>query len=349
MAQDIESLSVKTSDYLNNCVSHIGGREENQDTCALIETRRGFLAIVCDGMGGMNGGEIASKIAAEEIIRYLDEPVAEGDLDDDNQMALRKAVCSANFALRTKAQETPSLSGMGTTVTALLINEEKATVAYVGDSRVYQIRNGRKKFRTFDHSMVFELVKEGVLTEEQARLSAQSNIILRALGHKDDIEVDTFDIPYDKGDIFFLCSDGIWGSMPEKELIQRLSVKQHPKQITEKLAVYVNNIGIENGGKHDNLTAAMIITTKDSKIRSKMEDKIKKMSMVLAILLIVSIIGNSLHFIPKKVISPAFRYDGKVYRFKNVVDTNYVRHTDTTYTLTVGISMVDEIDSESNN
>lgn len=315
MLQDLESFSFKSTDFPNNCISYIGGREENQDSCALTMTRRGFLAIVCDGMGGMKGGEIASRLATEEIIRYLDEPASEGDLDDENQMALRKAICSANMVVRTRAIEKPSLSGMGTTVTALLINEDKASVAYVGDSRVYQIRKGRKKFRTFDHSMVFEMVKEGVLTEEQARLSAQSNIILRALGTKDDIEVETYDLSYDKDDIFFLCSDGIWGSMPEKELMKRIAINQSPKSVTEKLAAYVNNLGLKSGGGHDNLTAAMVVTTRNSKLRSKMEDKIKKTCIALSILLVASLIVNAMHFLPNKTenSSTALQFNGKTY------------------------------------
>lgn len=315
MLQDLESFSFKNTDFPNNCISYIGGREENQDSCALTMTRRGFLAIVCDGMGGMKGGEIASRLATEEIIRYLDEPASEGDLDDENQMALRKAVCSANMVVRRRALEKPSLSGMGTTVTALLINEDKASVAYVGDSRVYQIRKGRKKFRTFDHSMVFEMVREHVLTEEQARLSAQSNIILRALGTKDDIEFETYDLPYDKDDIFFLCSDGVWGSMPEKELIERIALNQSPKSITEKLAVYVNNLGLKSGGGHDNLTAAMVVTTRNSKLRSKMEDKIKKSCIALSILLFMSLIGNMLHLLPNKSqsSSSAFKFNAATY------------------------------------
>lgn len=344
MTQDIESFSVKNTDYPNNCVSCIGGREENQDSCAITMTRRGFLAVVCDGMGGMNGGEIASRIAAEEIIRYLDEPASEGDLDDDNQMALRKAVCSANLAVRTKALEKPSLSGMGTTVTAVLINDEKATIAYVGDSRIYQIRKGKKKFRTFDHSMVFEMVKEGVLTEEQARLSAQSNIILRALGTKDDIEVETYDLPYDKGDIFFLCSDGIWGTMPEKELIKRISLKQPPKAVTEKLAAYVNNLGIKQGGRHDNLTAAMLVTTGNSKLRSKMEDRIKKVCIALSILLTVSVLGNCLHFLPKKD-KADFSFAGKEYIITNIVN-NGVTLEDSTYHFSIKSDNVQEINNK---
>lgn len=315
MLQDLESFSFKDTELPNNCVSYVGGREENQDSCALIMTRRGLLAIVCDGMGGMKGGEIASRLATEEIIRYLDEPASEGDLDDENQMALRKAICSANMVVRTKALEKPSLSGMGTTVTALLINDDKASVAYVGDSRIYQIRKGRKKFRTFDHSMVFEMVREGILTEEQARLSAQSNIILRALGTKDDIEVETYDLSYDKDDIFFLCSDGVWGSMPEKELIERISLNQSPKSVTEKLAAYVNNLGLKSGGGHDNLTAAMVVTTRNSKLRSKMEDKVKKLCVALSILLFVSLIGNIMHLLPNKTdkSSTAFQFNKSTY------------------------------------
>ena len=310
MANDIESFGIKEPAYPNNCVSCIGGRKENQDTCALVMTRRGFLALVCDGMGGMNGGATASRVAAEEIIRYVEQPVQEDDIDDDNVMVLRKAICSANARLRLMAEEDPSLAGMGTTVTVVLINEDKAVGAHVGDSRIYQIRNGRKVFRTFDHSMVFEMVKEGVLTEEQARLSAQSNIILRALGTKDEVVIDTFERPYDKGDVFFLCSDGIWGTMPEKELIRRLSSRQHPKILTESLAIDVNNNGVKSGGGHDNLTAAMVKTTTNSKFRSKMEDNIKKAFIACAVLLLISIVCN---FIPRHAKGNDIEYKGERY------------------------------------
>lgn len=293
---DIESSGVNNPLFLNNSVTCIGGREENQDSCALVQTRRGLLAVVCDGMGGMNAGGTASKLAVEAIINYIDMPAQEDSLEEDNQMLLRKAICFANKKVFTQAQENPSMSGMGTTVTALLIDEKRATAAFVGDSRIYQIRHGRKVFRTFDHSMVFEMVKKKILTEEQARLSAQSNIILRAVGQKEDVSVDTFDLSYDKGDIFFLCTDGVWGTMPEKMLISRLSSGQHPKAVTETLAMNIHGDKLREGGGHDNLTAVMIQTTKNSIIRSKMEDNIKKALYVCAALLLVSIACN---FIPR--------------------------------------------------
>lgn len=247
----------------------------------------------------------------------MSKPVSEDDIEDDNKSTLIQAVSSANAALLAIQENNPGLRGMGTTVTALLINEEKATIAYVGDSRIYQIRKGRKIFRTFDHSMVFEMVKKKIITEEQARLSAQSNIILRAVGQKPDLDVDAFDLPYDKGDLFLLCTDGVWGTMSEKELIKRVSERQHPKVVTETLAMNIHNDALRAGGKHDNLTAALVKTTKDSKLRSKMEDKIKKAFCVCLILLIVSVVTNvtlccKLRRVTKEEKTPIEKVDGTV-------------------------------------
>ncbi len=292
MANEIETFGIDNNLFLNNVVSCIGGRDENQDSCSITQTRRGLLVIVCDGMGGMTGGATASAETVRIIRDYVSKPASEDDIEDDNKSTLIQAIASANAALLAIQENNPGLSGMGTTVTVLLINEEKASVAYVGDSRIYQIRKGRKIFRTFDHSMVFEMVKKKIITEEQARLSAQSNIILRAVGQKSDIDVDAFDLPYDKGDLFLLCTDGVWGTMSEKELLKRVSERQHPKVVTETLAMNIHNDALRAGGKHDNLTAALVKTTKDSKLRSKMEDKIKKAFCVCLILLIVSVAAN---------------------------------------------------------
>lgn len=292
MPNDIETYGIDNGLFLNNVVSCIGGREENQDSCSITETRRGLLVLVCDGMGGMAGGATASAEAVRIIRDYVSQPMSDDDIDDDNKSTLIKAISSANAVLLAMQEANQGLRGMGTTVTALLINEEKATVAYVGDSRIYQIRGGKKVFRTFDHSMVFEMVRKKILTEEQARLSAQSNIILRALGQKPEVDVDAFDLPYDKGDLFFLCTDGVWGTMPEPELLKKVSERQHPKVVTETLAMNVHNDALRAGGGHDNLTAALVKTTIDSKLRSKMEAKIKKALLVCAVLLLISIVGN---------------------------------------------------------
>ena len=191
--------------------SRIGGRKENQDSAGLKETKLGYLVVVCDGMGGMQGGSVASQLAVQTIL----ETVASADKQSNPSMTLIKAIRNANMAIIEEGQNNPNLQGMGTTVTALLLTPYSALTAYVGDSRIYQLRKGKKVFRTFDHSMVFEMVRKKVISEEQARLSAQSNVILKALGITPDIEVEIEERPYLKGDRFILCTDGFWGAMPE--------------------------------------------------------------------------------------------------------------------------------------
>lgn len=299
MLPEVETFSIDNEYYKNYCISSIGGRDENQDCYGMLNTRRGLLSIVCDGMGGVEGGAIASAIAVEEIVNFVNQPPIEDDIDNSDKMILLKAINHANQKILEEGKFNPSLAGMGTTVVALLINEMKATIAYVGDSRIYQIRKGKKIFRTSDHSLVFQFVKEKLLTEEQARLSTQSNVILRALGQKEDIEVDVFELPYDKGDIFFLCTDGVWGTMPEGDLIDLISENKHPKMIMDSLAIFINTNAMNDGGGHDNLTASYIKTTLYSKLRTKMERKLKIMLLICTILLILSVIAN---FIPRKSI-----------------------------------------------
>ncbi len=277
MNSEIETFGIEVPGFLNNCVSCIGGREENQDSCGITPTRRGLLVLVCDGMGGMAGGATASRIAVDVITDCISRPPEEDALDEDNRLALVKAIQSANLQILEEARKTPSLSGMGTTVAALLVNEEKAVIAHVGDSRVYQLRGRKKVFRTFDHSMVFELVRKKIITEEQARLSAQSNVILRALGLKEEVDVDVAELPYRKDDVFLLCSDGVWGSMPEPELVKRVTEKHHPKVVTEALALFVHNEGLRKGGGHDNLTAALIRTGRDSVLQSARRSLLQKL------------------------------------------------------------------------
>lgn len=269
--------------------SRVGGRPENQDSYGAKETRLGFLVTVCDGMGGGPGGRTASTIAVREIIEGVEEASKEETIPN----ILIKAVRRANMAIIAAGNETPSLKGMGSTATVLLINEHAAYIAHVGDSRVYQFRGHKKIFRTFDHSMVFDLVKQGVITEEQARLSAQSNIITRALGIQPDVEVDVAEVSYEKGDRFMLCSDGIHGSMPEAELIKKAtSRKQVLGALTDDIATAVDNNGRTAGGGHDNLTLALIETKKNSKLKKPMSKTNKLTLLILALVCVISICFN---------------------------------------------------------
>jgi protein phosphatase len=269
--------------------SRIGGRTENQDSVGYAETPFGFLITVCDGMGGGPGGKTASTIAVNEIIRG----VIEGNQEEEISNILIKAIRRANLAIFTKGDEVRTLKGMGSTCTVLLINKECAYISHIGDSRVYQLRGKSKVFRTFDHSMVFDLVKQGVITEEQARLSAQSNIITKALGIKPDLEVEVTVRPYLSGDRFLLCTDGIHGTMPEKELIKHLADKKHSLgAIADELATIVDGTGRAEGGGHDNLTLALIETNINSNLKEKMSKKTKLLLSALTIVCAISIIGN---------------------------------------------------------
>ena len=196
------------------------------------------------------------------------------------------------MAIIEEGQNNPELQGMGTTVTALLLTPDSAITAYVGDSRIYQLRDGKKIFRTFDHSMVFEMVKKKVISEEQARLSAQSNVILKALGINPDIDVEVTERPYQKGDKFILCTDGFWGAMPEEEFIRHLSEKGPINKILESTANVVESIGRNRGSEYDNLTAAILEMSNNSILKEKMNKTTKIIIAVLSILLIGRIALN---------------------------------------------------------
>ncbi len=272
--------------------SRIGGRKENQDSAGIKDTQLGYLIVVCDGMGGMQGGSTASQLAVKTIL----ETVSSADKQSNPSMTLIKAIRNANMAIIEEGQNNPELQGMGTTVTVLLLTPYSAITAYVGDSRIYQLRNDKKIFRTFDHSMVFEMVKKKVISEEQARLSAQSNVILKALGINPDIEVETVERPYQKGDRFILCTDGFWGAMPEEDFIRHLSENKPIDKILESTANVVESIGRNSGSEYDNLTAAILEMNNDSILKEKMNKTAKIIIAVLSILLVASIALNVSYF-----------------------------------------------------
>lgn len=268
--------------------SRQGGRPENQDSCGFADTALGLLVVVCDGMGGGPGGKIASTLAVETIIREIQKVPAAGL----PEKVLCQVIKMANALIYKKGEESTSLKGMGSTVVALLLNKQSALVAHVGDSRMYQFRGGSKVFRTFDHSMVFDLVRQKVITEEQARLSAQSNLITRALGVKPDVEVDIRELSYEKGDRFLLCTDGLCGALPEKELIKIVVSGKQLEGVLEHLISKVDEQGFRLGGGHDNLTGVLIETKFNSIRKEKMSTRIRNIVWGLVALCCISIVCN---------------------------------------------------------
>ena len=261
-----------------------GGRNENQDSCDSIETPYGQLIIVCDGMGGGPAGRLASTSAIQRIKEFLLQYMPEQQ--EKRSEILCKAINAAHKRILELVDEDIARRGMGTTVAAVLVNEQCAILAHVGDTRIYQYRGKDKIFRTQDHSMVGELVRNGTLTEEQARLSTQSNLITRALGSKDSrIDVDI--LTYNCHDRFMLCSDGVWGMFPEKELIYRTTQKVPLEDIVSSIAEDTDYQGQKKGGRHDNLTIAMFETLSDSQMRQKFRFKWNWIIMIVAVFLII--------------------------------------------------------------
>ncbi|MBQ7419628.1 MAG: serine/threonine-protein phosphatase [Prevotella sp.] len=265
-----------------------GGRPENQDSCGFLDTDKGLIAVVCDGMGGGPGGQLASTIAVQKIVEY----VVGAPQEMPRTEMVANAIEYAHQAILSKTVEVPALRGMGSTATVVLINEQSAVLAHVGDSRIYQFRRGRKIFRTADHSMVGELVRNGTLTEEQARLSSQSNIISKALGSKLTNLAEVTERPYEKGDRFMLCTDGIWGAMPEPELIKLVAKTSSLSGAVDAAVLDVDEIGRNNGNNHDNLTIALLETKQDSKLKEKMSKKTLRLLIGLAVICLLSLILN---------------------------------------------------------
>ena len=269
--------------YLETC---IGGRSENQDACGFSDTPVGALIVVCDGMGGANGGSIASSMAVRMIFSHF----SEASEQDDPVELIKTSVIEANKAILETGNSDPNLTGMGTTLVLTLVNEHCAYVVSIGDSRIYQLRTKKAVFRSEDDSVVFQLVKSGAITEEEARVSDSSNIITKALGISEDVEFDVLMLPYDKKDRFVMCSDGFWGSMPEKEILRMLGQKDDLSRLFKRVLNKVEIIGQKTHPDHfDNYTAAIFVVGRYSKNRSIMEKKLKILSLVLSLLLLLSL------------------------------------------------------------
>jgi len=276
-----------------------GGRTENQDSCGFIDTPLGLIAVVCDGMGGGPAGQLASNTAVQKIVEY----VMNAPQEETRMEVMKKAVEYAHHTILGITNENPRLKGMGTTVASVLINSDSAIIAHVGDSRVYQLRRGHKIFRTADHSYVAELVRSGEISEERARLHPQSNLLLKALGGNQNNLADVEERPYEADDRFMICTDGIWGMLPEKELIQKTARIPSLAGAVDGTILEVDELGRKNGNTHDNMTIALLETKQDSKLKEKMSKKVLRIMQILAAVCVVSLLINV--FLAVKLFTPS--------------------------------------------
>ena len=187
-------------------------RKTNEDAAFV----GGSLAIVCDGMGGHQAGDVAANLAVDLLSASLLKQTP-------SVRALLASVAKANEQIYHRAALDKRLSGMGTTLTALWAADDQVILAQVGDSRAYLLRGGTLRQCTHDHSMVAELVRMGSITEEEARVHPHRNLVTRSLGTEPRVDIDIFEIGRRKGDRWLLCSDGLSGHVSDQEMADLLS------------------------------------------------------------------------------------------------------------------------------
>ena len=228
-------------------------RKNNQDAVIIGNG----LAGVADGMGGHNGGEIASAGLRDGLLRETRGCVPDRD-------KLIESICKVNKELWDRQEADASLTGMGTTLTIIWPSPSEMIIAQVGDSRAYLLRDGVINQITNDHSMVADMVRKGVLTEEQAACHPMRNYITRAVGTDDSVESDIIIHDRQKGDCWLICSDGLHGMLSKSDLFNLIN----PDELDES-ADKLLQAALENGGR-DNIT--LVLLRDDSGIVSPLPD-----------------------------------------------------------------------------
>ena len=218
-------------------------RANNQD--ALIVSEKLRLYGVADGMGGHKGGEVASTSARDDLLRALEGKTP-------SVAALSGAIEEVNRQIYHQQEHDDALTGMGTTLSVLWMSDNFVYIGHVGDSRVYLLRDGEFKQMTLDHSLVEQLVREGVLTEEEAQNHPMRNIITRAIGTDESVEVDVVVEERRKGDLWLACSDGLHGLVDDRQM--RDALRQYAP---EKAADVLLKAALDAGGR-DNVTLVIV-------------------------------------------------------------------------------------------
>ena len=221
-------------------LSHAGRKRRQNEDAYVLEPP---LFAVADGMGGARAGEIASGLAAAA----LQESDGNGASGEARVAAL---IEEANRRVFRRAAEDREVSGMGTTMTVALVEEDRVTIGHVGDSRAYLIRSGQLEQLTDDHSLVAELVRSGKLTPEEAETHPQRAVITRAVGTEPDVDVDTFSVQGAAGDLFMICSDGLTDMVDEATILD--AVEQNRADLPAAAKALVN--AANRVGGEDNIT-----------------------------------------------------------------------------------------------
>lgn len=231
----------------------VGRRRKNNEDAFLVDDDLG-LWVVADGMGGQAAGEVASEQAVETVHGMVASGLRQGT--SSVERVLESAVQAATYMVYGLAELDSTKSGMGTTLSAVLRQPDRLVMAQVGDSRVYRIRDGRAAQLTEDHTLVNWQIQQGIITPEEAKRSKQKNVITRAVGNRDYVQVDIFPCDVRPGDKFVLCSDGLYAYVQTEELV---ALAEPGGEVAVQAMIDEAN---RRGGR-DNITVALVEAHED--------------------------------------------------------------------------------------
>ena len=248
-------------------------RSHNEDSIA-ADAEAG-LAVLADGMGGYNAGEVASGIAVEYIRTEMKKQLATHKPEEIDQQIAEKLIVDhatrANSAIFQSAQSQPQYSGMGTTLVVALWHDNQISVGHVGDSRLYRLRGGKLEQVTRDHSLLQEQIDSGMITKEQARYSQNKNLVTRAVGIDPDVETEVHTYPVQVGDIYLMCSDGLNDMVTDEDIEVTLASLAANLPLAAQQLV---QLACDNGGR-DNVSVILVRVMKDFSARTGLMGKLK--------------------------------------------------------------------------
>ncbi len=254
-------------------------RVKNED-CITWDARLG-LAILADGMGGASAGDVAGQITADTVLKEIREGIEQqpydlGVVDEGEQynrasLLLCNSLQKANSVVHRIAHDQPECNGMGTTALAVLFYDNKISVAHVGDSRLYLLRNGQLTQLTEDHTVLQEVLNSGLLSSDQAKQTVNKNIVTRAVGVTANLNVDILEQATQPGDLYLMCSDGLSDLVSNTEIEKQMVICKEKNDLAQNLV----DLAIKNGGS-DNISVILInilkpYNTKPSFIRKVMD------------------------------------------------------------------------------
>jgi serine/threonine protein phosphatase PrpC len=240
-------------------LTDLGRKRTSNEDAFLVDDKLG-LYVVADGMGGHAAGEVASQEAVETVygmvkrgaatMNPLTTPVSEGDARAACRL-MESAIQGATYMVFSMAELDRGKQGMGTTISAMLVSGSFAVTAQVGDSRIYRTHKGATEQLTEDHTLIAWQLKQGLITPQEAKKSPHRNVITRAVGNRDYVQVDTAIVPLEQGDRFLLCSDGLHGYLVDSDIAPIIELGA--EQAVSRFIALANT----RGGK-DNITAILV-------------------------------------------------------------------------------------------